>query len=329
MSMSRPNTPLKVPTLPRGDVVATYTSYLEAQKAVDYLADSRFAVEYVTIVGSDLKMVERVIGRLTYGRVALAGVASGAWFGLFVGLLLVLFGSASGGSAGGLIVTAIALGAGFGLLFSVLTFAMSGRKRDFTSSSQIVASDYSILCAPERSGEARQVLGRMAAGVPAGQDGPGGPGQGAPQGQGPIPPYPPQGGGRPGQHGQPGPYGQPGQHGQYGQPPQAPPGGQAPGQHGTPPTWPTPPAQGAPVDTPVEGGGPQPERAPDPRFVTPSGAPRYGAMISDYPPAQATQDARAREAEAARRAQEPSSGARQTDGDAPADGEKPAERTEE
>jgi hypothetical protein len=38
-------------------------------------------------------LVERVIGRLTWGRVLLSGAASGAWFGLFVGLLLGLFSS--------------------------------------------------------------------------------------------------------------------------------------------------------------------------------------------------------------------------------------------
>ncbi|GIJ00366.1 hypothetical protein CLV28_0327 [Sediminihabitans luteus] len=272
MSMSRPNTVLKVPTLPEGQVIATYTSYLEAQKAVDYMADSRFAVEYVTIVGSDLKMVERVIGRLSYGRVALAGLASGAWFGLFVGLLLTLFGGTSGSAIGGVIITAIVLGAGFGMLFGVLSFAMSGRKRDFTSSSQIVASEYSILCAPEKAGEARQVLERFVAGVPptgepTGDAGTHKPVPPAPSGQPPVQP----------------PYGQ--------QPPVQPPYGQQPQQPtpGQPPVWPTPgqPAQGTQAPTGEQPAPTPPVRTPDPRFVTPSGAPRYGAMLSDFqnPPA--------------------------------------------
>src|SRR5690606_34170358 len=146
----------RVPTPPRGEQIASYATYLEAQKAVDFLSDNKFAVELVTIVGTDLKMVERVTGRLTYGRVALAGAASGAWFGLFVGILLYLF-----SGQGGFVLTAIAIGAGFGLLFSVLSYALTRGRRDFTSQSQIVASAYGILCAPERSGEARQLLARM------------------------------------------------------------------------------------------------------------------------------------------------------------------------
>ncbi|MTG89352.1 hypothetical protein GJV82_10395, partial [Cellulosimicrobium sp. BIT-GX5] len=156
MSMSRPGAVPRVPTPPRGEQIASYATYLEAQKAVDFLSDNKFAVELVTIVGTDLKMVERVTGRLTYGRVALAGAASGAWFGLFVGILLYLF-----SGQGGFVLTAIAIGAGFGLLFSVLSYALTRGRRDFTSQSQIVASAYGILCAPERSGEARQLLARM------------------------------------------------------------------------------------------------------------------------------------------------------------------------
>ncbi len=77
--------------IPRGQVVGTYDTYVEAQRAVDFLSDKQFPVENVSIVGSDLKMVENVSGRLTRGRAALAGAASGAWFGLFVGVLLSLF----------------------------------------------------------------------------------------------------------------------------------------------------------------------------------------------------------------------------------------------
>jgi hypothetical protein len=155
MTFSRSNAVPRVPTPPRGDEVAAFDTYLEAQQAVDHLSDQKFPVQNVTIVGTDLRMVERVTGRLTYGRVALAGALSGAWFGFFVGLLLTLFG---GPEAGGVLFVAIALGAGFGLLFSVLSYALTGGRRDFTSQSQIVASTYAILCATEQAGEARALL---------------------------------------------------------------------------------------------------------------------------------------------------------------------------
>ncbi|MFF3065105.1 general stress protein [Oerskovia sp. NPDC057915] len=267
--MTRPNSAPKVPTPPSGEQVASYATYLEAQKAVDYLSDNKFAVEYVTIVGTDLRMVERVMGRLTYGRVALAGLASGAWFGLFVGLLLYMF-----NSGGGLMLAAIGLGAGFGLLFSVLSYSLTGGKRDFTSSSQIVASSYSLLCLAERAGDARRLLSQM------------------PDGAAAIARQVPPVSGQPGQPAQPGQWGQPGQapgqqagqQGQPGQPgqPSQPWGAQQP-QAPAPAVSPVPPT-GAPAQPAP------PVRTPDPRWTTPSGAPRYGAMRSDVAPPPAPAD---------------------------------------
>jgi hypothetical protein len=170
-----------LPTPPQGDVIAQYRTYLDAQKAVDYLSDHHFPVQAVTIVGVGLQMVERVTGRLTYARVALAGLASGAWFGLFVGLLISLFGSAQGFS----VFAAIFIGAAFGLLFGLMSYALTGGRRDFTSTSQIVASEYRLLCMPEQAGQASQLLNRM-----AGEGGPrstAGPGTPASYSSGPAP----------------------------------------------------------------------------------------------------------------------------------------------
>ena len=144
------------PTPPQGEPVAVYPTYLEAQRAVDHLADKQFPVQLVTIVGGDLRMVERVTGRLSYPRVALAGLASGAWFGLFVGFLLLLFSTPGGQTVP--LFTAILIGAAFGMLFSVVTYSLTGGKRDFTSQSQIVATQYSVLCSAEQAHKARQLL---------------------------------------------------------------------------------------------------------------------------------------------------------------------------
>jgi hypothetical protein len=169
MSMNKASRVPTAPTLPKGELVASYGTYLEAQRAVDHLADEQFAVQLVTIVGTDLRMVERVTGRLSYPRVALAGFASGAWFGLFVGLLLSLF-SDEGSST---FFAAVLIGGGFGLLFSVITYSLTGGKRDFTSSSQIVAGQYAVLCAAEQAHKARNLLqkiGGVQSGWPARPD---------------------------------------------------------------------------------------------------------------------------------------------------------------
>ncbi len=157
MSFTRPVRVPSTPTLPQGELVASYGTYLEAQRAVDLLSDKQFPVQLVTIVGTDLRMVERVTGRLSYPRVALAGAASGAWFGTFVGLILLWFSSSSGGTNLTL-MAAIFIGAAFGMLFSVISFSFTGGKRDFTSASQIVASSYAVLCATTEANKARNLL---------------------------------------------------------------------------------------------------------------------------------------------------------------------------
>ena len=43
--------------------VGVFNSYAEAQKAVDRLADNDFPVKNLAIVGTDLKLMERVTGR--------------------------------------------------------------------------------------------------------------------------------------------------------------------------------------------------------------------------------------------------------------------------
>jgi hypothetical protein len=141
-------------------VVGTYDTYVEAQRAVDFLSDEQFPVQHVSIVGSDLKMVENVLGRLTRGRAAMAGAASGAWFGLFVGVLLSLFASKNTNGFG-LVIAALLYGAVFGAIFGFVGHALSGGKRDFTSRSKIVASSYDVHCTWSEADKAREVLARM------------------------------------------------------------------------------------------------------------------------------------------------------------------------
>ncbi len=153
-----PNGPDEARAVPRGDVVGSYNSYLDAQKAVDYLADQQFPVQMVSIVGNDLKMVERVTGRLTYPRVALSGALSGMWFGLFVGVMLSFFSTTPGYFS---IVTSVLMGAAFFMLFGIVTYAMQRGKRDFTSTSQVVATNYDVVVSFEAAGEARRLLHQL------------------------------------------------------------------------------------------------------------------------------------------------------------------------
>ena len=149
-----------LPTPPTGWPVGSYATYEEAQRAVDYLADNEFAVGDVTIVGVDLMLVERVIGRLTWGRVLFSGALSGAWFGLFVGLLLSFFSTAT--NPIGPILVGLVSGIVFGVVFAAVGYGASRGRRDFTSASQMVAGRYDVLCQPRNAEKARELLAKLA-----------------------------------------------------------------------------------------------------------------------------------------------------------------------
>ncbi|MGZ7496378.1 general stress protein [Corynebacterium sp. ZY180755] len=136
---------------PEGWPVGSFTSYSQAQAAVDMLSDNEFPVEDITIVGVDLMEVERVTGRLTWGRVLVGGAASGAWLGLFFGLILGII-TASWSSA---LFTGVLMGVIFGLITAAASYGLSGGRRDFSSSTQIVAGRYDIICHPMKAREAR------------------------------------------------------------------------------------------------------------------------------------------------------------------------------
>jgi hypothetical protein len=149
------------------NTVASFGTYEEAQEAVDRLSDAGFPVENIDIIGSDLRLVERVTGRLTKSGAAAAGAASGAWFGLFIGLLVGLF--TSGPVWLGLIVGGLAIGAVWGAVFGFVGHAATGGRRDFASKRTLTATRYDIVARGGHADEARQVLSTNAPAAPAGQ----------------------------------------------------------------------------------------------------------------------------------------------------------------
>src|SRR3954451_10496918 len=68
-------------------MLAGFRGYDAAQHAVDILAQHKFSVEHVTIVGTGLRLQEQVLGRWTLGRALVAGAATGGWIGLLIGLI--------------------------------------------------------------------------------------------------------------------------------------------------------------------------------------------------------------------------------------------------
>lgn len=145
---------------PSGWPVGSFNTYAEAQRAVDSLSDREFPVEHLSIVGVDLVQVEKVTGRLTWGKVLGGGALSGAWMGLFFGLLMAIFSPVFWAP----ILYGLIIGAVFGLIFAAVGYGVSGGDRDFTSMTQIVAGRYDIISSPEQATRARDMIADMGVG---------------------------------------------------------------------------------------------------------------------------------------------------------------------
>jgi hypothetical protein len=137
-----------------------FDKYEDAQKAVDYLSDHEFPVQNVLIVGTGLKQLERVTGRLTRGRAALGGLISGAWLGLFVGFIFALLDTSSSAGFASILAT-MAFGAVFGLIWSLIGYQITRGPRDFTSVTQVVATQYEVLVEHKFAQQARELLTQM------------------------------------------------------------------------------------------------------------------------------------------------------------------------
>lgn len=143
--------------------LATYDEYAAAQRTVDFLSDREFPVQNCMIVGTDLKQVERITGRLTYPKVAAAGAVSGVWLGLFVGLIFTFF---VDNEILPMLLSTVLLAVAFSVVWAVLGYAATGGRRDFSSVSSVVATRYEVLVEHKHADRARELLAELPGATP-------------------------------------------------------------------------------------------------------------------------------------------------------------------
>lgn len=147
-----------LPTMPDGWPIGSYESYQAAQRAVDHLAGSDYPVENLTIVGVEPMLVERVDARLTWQRILTAAAVSGAWLGLFVGLLLSLV-TVGGGPLP--IVFGVVGGVVFSMASAAYRFSAAKGQHSFLSHSQFVARRYDVLSRPRTAERGTNLLAAL------------------------------------------------------------------------------------------------------------------------------------------------------------------------
>jgi hypothetical protein len=146
-------------SLPRGETLATFDAYASAQKLINSLVTDGVPFRSLSIVGTDVNLVERVTGKIGYGRAALSSAMSGSWLGVLAGLVFVIVSPAD-------VITPIVaggiIGAGIGMVVGMVLFTLAGsNRRSYRSMQQIVAKSYRVVVEPEAH---QQALAAMKAG---------------------------------------------------------------------------------------------------------------------------------------------------------------------
>jgi hypothetical protein len=148
--------PMLNPISAAWNTVARFDEYEAAQRAVDRLSDDGFPVGKLDIVGSDLRLIERVTGRLTTARAAGAGAISGLWVGLLIGALLALF--TSGHAWLAVLLVAAGFGALWGAVFAYAAHSATRGQRDFSSVRGLAATRYDLIARDGTVDRARTML---------------------------------------------------------------------------------------------------------------------------------------------------------------------------
>jgi hypothetical protein len=147
------------PDQPARQVIATFDNYADAEHAVDYLADHRFEVHRVAIVGRDLEWVEQVTGRMNYGWAALRGATSGGLVGALIGWIFGIFSWIAPLIAGlVLAVYGLIFGAFVGASIGLFLYALQRGRRDFVTATALQPRHFDVVADVEVADRAVQLL---------------------------------------------------------------------------------------------------------------------------------------------------------------------------
>jgi hypothetical protein len=140
--------------------VGGYTEYADAQAAMDHLSDAGLDIGGAAITWSGLRKIEYVVGRRTTFTAARDGLLSGAWLGLVVSLLLLLFVEVDADTSElGLIATWTLVFAAVGAAWSAIMHASMRGTRDFTTLPRLEAERYDVWIDAPQAARARSLLG--------------------------------------------------------------------------------------------------------------------------------------------------------------------------
>lgn len=145
-----------------GEKIASFPTYEQAQKAVSSLIAGEVPARDIAIVGSGLRSIERITGKLGYATAARSGALNGLMLGLLFAFIFVLGMPTVQISA---FVGVLLVGMALGMILSIGTYSIVRRRRDFASVMQVTADHYDVCVAAPSVHKARGIVGPSGAGA--------------------------------------------------------------------------------------------------------------------------------------------------------------------
>jgi hypothetical protein len=141
------------------EVVASFTTYRDARRALDFLAERNVPLDDVTIIARDLRVVEHVTGRRGYGAAARDGAASGSVTGALLGFILGIFTViAPLASALALMIWGLLVGAILGGLSGIVLHTFARGRGDISTVRSMDAGVYDVVAPRSIADRARRTL---------------------------------------------------------------------------------------------------------------------------------------------------------------------------
>ncbi|WP_067605810.1 general stress protein [Enteractinococcus helveticum] len=164
MTMFGPGAPIGSP-LPQGQLIGNYRSYEAALSAVDRVVEAGVDPRFLSIVGRDLRSVYRLRHRPSYAAVAGRAALQGAFFGVFIGLLISMM---SGGQDLAMTIgSTVVMGAVIWVLFGVIGEMMRRRQLKYAMIPTMTAVSYDLVVDNSVADQVSSVLGPQPTGTPS------------------------------------------------------------------------------------------------------------------------------------------------------------------
>ncbi|HJF14367.1 MAG TPA: hypothetical protein K8V32_06105 [Enteractinococcus helveticum] len=164
MTMFGSGAPIGSP-LPQGQLIGNYRSYEAALSAVDRVVEAGVDPRFLSIVGRDLRSVYRLRHRPSYAAVAGRAALQGAFFGVFIGLLISMM---SGGQDLAMTIgSTVVMGAVIWVLFGVIGEMMRRRQLKYAMIPSMTAVSYDLVVDNSVAGQVSSVLGPQPTATPS------------------------------------------------------------------------------------------------------------------------------------------------------------------